>query len=406
MRVTLATAERHLFDLCVDVLVECYPQSYELSLVYPDSPLPQADVYIWDYDDGLDIENRLDSSRPPYHIVVLDAQYLGKFKAAIQSGTMVVLKPATKGALSAWLGQAIRDFDSADCSDARENYVRMLTEANIRLQQSEHERIRFLASALHDFRIPLTTNRGYCGILLDEIPGPLNEAQHEALRCMQNSLLRMTAISSATFDAAIGKPRNQRLLNGFAAGDIRECVKQALNEVRLFADEKRIQLEAELEPPQETLHFDRTGIERVLVNVLHNAYKFAPKQGHILVKGYSYFWERRSSRIQNLWIREDNRVVNSSRLNCYRIDIHNTGPKIAAGVLQSGRLQGDPTVPLEHGLGLAICKVIIEQHSGKIWAENDADGPIVSCLLPFRSNVTSVLSKKSDLKTGGELYSL
>src|ERR1022692_3404399 len=107
MRVTLATMERRLFDLCVDVLLECYPNNYELSLVYPDSPLPEADVYIWDYDDGLDIEGQLDASQPPYHIVVLDSQYLGKFKTAIQSGTMVVLKPATKGALSAWLGQAM-----------------------------------------------------------------------------------------------------------------------------------------------------------------------------------------------------------------------------------------------------------------------------------------------------------
>jgi signal transduction histidine kinase len=395
MRVTLATAERRLFDLCMDVLVECYPNSYELSVAYPDAPLPQADVYIWDYDDSLDIEDKINSSQPPYHIVVLDSQYLGKFKTAIESGTMVVLKPATKGALSAWLGQAMRQQleEPAEPVQTRERYIQMLTEANIRLQQIEHERMQVFASALHDFRVPLTTTRGYCGILLNQQAGPILDSQRQLLGRMQYSLQRISEMAAAAFRTTIGRADAQRP-GGYPAGDIEQCVKRASGEIQLFADEKRIHLDAMLDTSPALLHFDRIGIERVLVNLLHNACKATPRDGAITVKGYPYFWERRLSHVQNLWPREEIRAVNSRAHNSYRIEIHNTGPKIADDRLsENGNLHKDPVFSFEHGLGLEICKLIIEQHSGRIWAENRFDGPVITFVLPFRSEHAPMIPK-------------
>jgi hypothetical protein len=67
-----------------------------------------------------------------------------------------------------------------------------------------------------------------------------------------------------------------------------------LHEIAPFADERRITITPELEPGDEGLLFEPGQMEQVLINILDNACKFTPKAGVIEIRGYPFFWERRS----------------------------------------------------------------------------------------------------------------
>jgi signal transduction histidine kinase len=72
--------------------------------------------------------------------------------------------------------------------------------------------------------------------------------------------------------------------------------------------------------------------------------------------------------------------------NAYRVDVQNTGPAIPEERL--GRIFEEyatygSSQSFGSGLGLAICKVIVQQHKGRIWAENLEGGPMLSFMIPL-----------------------
>jgi two-component system, OmpR family, sensor histidine kinase VicK len=74
--------------------------------------------------------------------------------------------------------------------------------------------------------------------------------------------------------------------------------------------------------------------------------------------------------------------------NSYRVDIRDSGTPISPQYLESifeeytsYSAGGDRS---GGGLGLAICRTIIDQHRGRVWAENTDKGPVFSVVLPFR----------------------
>jgi signal transduction histidine kinase len=125
-------------------------------------------------------------------------------------------------------------------------------------------------------------------------------------------------------------------------------------------------------------------IEQVLVNILHNACKFTPKGGHIQVNGSPYFWERRSTRA---YAAAERRERSCREANAYRIDIGNTGPAIPAehidSIFEEYTSYAGGSDRSGGGLGLAICRMIVAEHEGRIWAENTPAGPRLSFVLPL-----------------------
>ena len=147
-----------------------------------------------------------------------------------------------------------------------------------------------------------------------------------------------------------------------------------------------MQLEVDFEPSFTPLLMDSGQIEQVMVNLLENAYKFTPRFGSIVLKGYPYFWDRRATNVFSS--PEADRRSGEMRLpNAYRIDVADSGPGISAEHLKSifeeyvsysggqDRSRG--------GLGLAICRMILNQHQGRIWAENSRSGAVFSFVLPL-----------------------
>jgi len=390
MRVVLFSEDQQLCQLCRNILSDYRITNEPLIVAAPELPLPEAEIYVWDYRAEMSLARELAARQPHRHLLLVDRKELTGAERSSLAGMMVVLKPATKATLAAWLTQATPEhrLPVGTSRNSRDAVVEALFEANLRLQEYDRDRTTFLARAIHDFRAPLTATNGYCGLLLAGQLGPLSETQREVLSRTQNSVKRLARMTSAMFHLTAGL--QVRDGPNLEQGDIRECIKQALHEMQPLADERSIQVITNLKPPS-PLRFDHGHIVQVLTNLLENACKFTPKGGTIEIRGYPFFWERRSPVVRE-YADPGRRVQTSDVTNSFRIDVCNTGPAIAPERLnwvfeEYASYQPGPGSPTA-GLGLAICKQIVQQHGGRIWAENEGAGPVLSFVLP--SEIESV----------------
>jgi signal transduction histidine kinase len=310
---------------------------------------------------------------------------LGTAEAAI------LLKPVTRACLSAFLVFAAAAFQeristARSLRSDRDEMLQCLIQSNLQLQQYEQDRTNFLTRAIHDFRAPLTATGGYCGLLLGGALGPLTGEQREVLGRMQQSVRRLSRMASAMFELGVGRQAKRR--PDLRLGDIREPVEQALHEITPMANSKNISISVEMIPEEGKTYLEPGQIEQVLMNLLDNACKFTPKAGSIRIRGYPFFWERRAAHRSFAPVTE-HRYRDSRSPNSYRIDIRDSGPQIPAEYI--GKIFEEYTSYVGSqdrsggGLGLAICRMIIHAHEGRVWMENTEYGPMFSFVLPVHS---------------------
>jgi len=386
MTIHLISTDGELYKLCREILADIpeLGHSCTLSLISPDDTWHEADLHIWDFHPNLALPNHFNWN-PLRHLFLVDRNDLPNFHQSTGVGEgNVLLKPVTRATLATFLAPAVSNGAATSLRADRDEFLQCLIQTNLKLQEYDQDRTTFLARAVHDFRAPLTALSGYCGLLLSEPLGSLNESQREVLRRMQNSAKRLSRMASAMFELSVG--RHVKRCPDLQLGDIRACLEQALHEITPFADEKSITITPELEPCGNELYFEAGQIEQVLINILDNACKFTPKAGSIEIRGYPFFWERRSSR-SKLAIAAERRHQTIQEPNSYRIDISDSGSPIPEEHLHrifeeytsyaGGRDRSGG------GLGLAICRMIVTQHDGRVWAENRDSGPIFSFVLPI-----------------------
>jgi PAS domain S-box-containing protein len=133
-----------------------------------------------------------------------------------------------------------------------------------------------------------------------------------------------------------------------------EIVQEAFRQVSWLADDKGLDLRAEISPDIAPLHADADKLRRVMVNLLGNAVKFTPAKGLITV----------SAHVEP--VREE--VV---------IGISDTGEGIPKEAFKRifekfGQVESRKAGKTKStGLGLTFCKLAIEAHGGRIWVESE-----------------------------------
>jgi len=256
-----------------------------------------------------------------------------------------------------------------------------MIQTNLKLQQTDQGQTNFLTRAIHDLRAPLTALSGYCGLMQSGSLGPLTELQHEVLLRMQNSAKRLSRATFALFQLSFGRRPEDR--PQMMSDDIVRCIQQALEDVAAFATEKRITITADLWPCEERLYFEADQLEQVFLSLLDNACTFSPKHGSIEIRGYPYFWER--SAVGLLSLPSDGE--NPAMPNSYRVDVRDSGPTVPDDHMYRIFEEHAPYAGMRDrsggGLGLAISRMIVDQHQGRVWVQNTQAGPTFSLVLPM-----------------------
>jgi signal transduction histidine kinase len=313
---------------------------------------------------------------------------LDDFLATMPLGAgSTLLKPVNKRVLQIFLEQALfhskvsppRSFSSLAVAPETDDALQCLLMANLKLQEYDQDRTNFLARAVHDFRAPLMAANGYCSILLQQTLGPLAESQTELVKRMHRSLKKLSRMASAMFQLNVSKTVMRGL--NLKESSMESCVTAAFQDVDHLVHEKNLTVSVSLKESKSSLYFDAEQIEQVLVNLLDNACRFTSKGGRIEVHGYPLTSEEVASDRQ----RDTPGFISGSPL-AYRVDVIDNGPGILAehlgSVFEEYTSYSGPEDRSGGGLGLAICKIILETHGGRIWAENYPGGAKLCFMLP------------------------
>jgi len=258
------------------------------------------------------------------------------------------------------------------------------------LQEYNELRERFqrttnaLASAAHDLKTPLAILNGYVELLHSEKLGPLSDRQREVLRDMQASGKRLQQFIQdfLTFSALeTGGLRMQ-----FAPGNINDCLSEVC---RLWSgrfQDKGLALYFLANDKLPVFPLDTPKVERVVSNLLENAFKFTPQGGTVWLHVEPHMWERRAAAQPS---DSERRRQNVTHPNSVRVSVSDTGPGIPPEFHLEifddfFRLPGTENQE-GMGLGLAIARRLVQGMGGKIWLESDPGGGCkFSFLIPYK----------------------
>jgi signal transduction histidine kinase len=241
-----------------------------------------------------------------------------------------------------------------------------------------------LASAAHDLKTPLAILNGYVELLHGEKLGSLNDRQREVLHDMRASGKRLEQFIQdfLTFSAL----ETGGLRMHFAQGNINDCLSEVC---RLWSNrfqERGLALYFLANDKLPTFPLDAPKVERVVSNLLENAFKFTPPGGTVWLHAEPHMWERRAAEQPSA---SERRRQNLSHPNSVKVSVSDTGPGIPPEFhlevfddffrLPSSEEQEGM------GLGLAIARRLVNAMGGKIWLESDpGGGSKFSFLVPFK----------------------
>jgi signal transduction histidine kinase len=217
----------------------------------------------------------------------------------------------------------------------------------------------FVSTVSHDLRTPLLALRGYTEMLSKV--GPLTDKQQLFSERISGGIDKMMALVDNLLDLSKIEADVALELNSV---DLGALTRQVVSEFQEQAGRKQQQLIYHAPAHPALVNGDELRLAQVLANLLANAIKYTPERGQIA-----------------LLIHVDKGQV--------LVKVEDNGLGIPAAALpfvfdKFFRVtQGDQLQTSGTGLGLALCKLIVEKHGGSIWAESEPKrGSLFAFTLP------------------------
>ncbi len=286
----------------------------------------------------------------------------GAIRECIELGADDYLpKPIDRALLRARLSAGLR---RKELVDREKSYLQRLEATNEELRRLGQLKSRFLATAAHDLKNPLTTIL----ILLDQIlesAGDPERApqQRRAGERIRESVNRMLGIIQAILDSAAHESGTVPIR--LAPLNLASISRESLEDHREYAESKRITLHhrAEVDPLEVVADPDR--LREVLDNLVSNAIKFSPPDRSVEL-----------------------RVVRAADRG--RVEVRDEGPGLTPEDLQKvfqpyQRLSARPTgQETSTGLGLSIVKQLVELQHGSVSVSSEpGQGAVFTVDLPL-----------------------
>lgn len=217
-----------------------------------------------------------------------------------------------------------------------------------RQKELEEAKTNFISVLSHELRTPLTAIRGFVDLILTGDAGDVTPKQHEyldivfdqseQLKNLINTLLEFAEMDAGETSLQLEPISPQKL------------VYKVLGRIEPLADQQGVTLHADVPSDLSPLFADGHRLERVLHSLLENACKFTPQQGQVTVTVSD-----RDADVLFCVTDTGCGVPSAEREQIFErfYQIDNSSTRAHSGT----------------GLGLALCKHIVELHGGRIWVE-------------------------------------
>ncbi|MGI0020829.1 MAG: ATP-binding protein [Nitrososphaera sp.] len=249
--------------------------------------------------------------------------------------------------------------DVTEISNARQ----ALEQANSELRSIERSKDEFIAMISHELKTPIVPMRLYTDTFIEGGMASLNEKQVKAIKSFARNLDKLESLVGDVLDAYKLDMGNLKFSREDAPVD--SLINDIVEELKPYTLDKKIQLDADIRTAG-TVHCDQKRIGQVMANLVKNSVDFLPAQGgRIAIRAEGY---------------GESFVV---------VTVEDNGPGIPADKadgLFKKFYYVDTSATRKHGgsgLGLSICKGIVEAHGGTIWLDKSYDkGAAIKFTLP------------------------
>lgn len=221
-----------------------------------------------------------------------------------------------------------------------------------RLRESERQRQELLAAVAHELRTPLSIIEGNLEAMLDGV----REPTPDLIATLHTQSALLSQLITDLRDLSLAEARQLSLRR--RPVDLAALCRESVEAMGLWIDERKVtvQVRADGDTGAEV---DPDRLRQVVQNLLHNAVRFTPAGGRVLVTVAEV------SREQQRWV---------------RVEMEDEGPGIPADDLSrvfEPFYRADPSRSRSSGgtgMGLAVVRLLVQVHGGDVRAENRPAG--------------------------------
>jgi PAS domain S-box-containing protein len=238
-----------------------------------------------------------------------------------------------------------------------------LETAKERAESADRLKSAFLATMSHELRTPLNSIIGFSGILMRENPGPLNEEQKKQMGMIQVSGRNLLSLINDILD--LSKIESGQLNIHYDVFSLSEVLDEIVKMMSPVAEEKGIYLKL-IGSENIDMESDQQRVQQIMLNLINNALKFTDS-GDVVIE-YS-----RDQHFVKLVVADTGMGIDKDdllKLFTPFFQVENSLTRTNKG----------------SGLGLSICKKLVELLYGKITVDSElGKGSRFTVILPIKN---------------------
>ncbi|MFO7888330.1 MAG: ATP-binding protein [Eubacteriales bacterium] len=218
-----------------------------------------------------------------------------------------------------------------------------------KLKEVDQIKSDFVSTVSHEFRTPLTSITMGVGLLLDEVPGPINEEQKELVEAIEEDSERLRKLVSDLLDLSRMESGNIKM--DIERQNLKEILDNSIKPFKRQLEEHNVDIEVKIRKNLSKVKVDFNKISWVFTNLIGNALRYLPedKKGKIIINA------KETANKMLISVSDNGKGISEEYQQ-----------KIFEKFIQSK----DNDNKGGTGLGLAISKEIVNAHGGEIWVKS------------------------------------
>ncbi|MBU2541576.1 MAG: PAS domain S-box protein [Candidatus Omnitrophica bacterium] len=247
--------------------------------------------------------------------------------------------------------------------------VMMLSDIT-RQKQVDKMKSDFVAHVSHELRTPIIATKKSLSLLISKACGDINEDQNKFLNIANSNLSRLSRLIDDILD--FSKLEAGKISINPATFNLITLIQEVMQSLDTWVKDKQIGIDLSLGGKEIDVEADRDKINQVLTNLIGNALKFIAEKGKIIISCKNITAGSGGNSFEAVEVGITDNGIGIEEKDCQRIfdkfeQVSLISPAGVGGT----------------GLGLHICKQIVELHKGKIWVKSEiGKGSTFSFTLP------------------------